>query len=363
VLKKLTNVVTIVLLSLSVAGQELIANGSFEDINTCTEYHAHCNPSAWFYLKQIGSTGYYYSDKTKSASGSLHLELSIASERDSTRAYWETMLLCPLQAGEKYKVRLAIAAHERGPNLHDIGLYFTNRLFSPWSDTLLQPRDYVNFLDAEVKEGKNGWFEITKTFTATSNATCLVIGNFSPESNADILAKRRSHGASVLLVDDLSITPVTRLSCPLAEHIKDSLYAIHERHRARRKDSLPAPEPAPAMVTTPPPPPPHTDTLKIDNISFDFDKADIKNPEVLDKYHDLLTRPGLKKVLVAGFTDDMGSASYNLELSSRRAHAVAVLLSSKCNIDAGSIQSEGRGISRAYTDKAMNRRVEIYLYY
>ncbi|HVU56345.1 MAG TPA: hypothetical protein VHD83_14870 [Puia sp.] len=40
-----------------------------------------------------------------------------------------------------------------------------------------------------------------------------------------------------------------------------------------------------------------------------------------------------------------------------------MLLSSKFSIDAGIIQSEGRGISRDYTDKAMNRRVEIYLYY
>jgi len=357
VLKKLTNIVIIVLLSLASTGQELIANGSFEDVNTCTEYHAHCNPSAWFYLTQFGATGYYYSDKTKSASGSQHLELSIANEKDSTRAYWETMLLCPLQTGEKYKISLAIAAHQRGPNLHDIGLYFTNQLFFPWSDTLIQPRDYVGFLDAEVKEEKNGWFKISKTFTAASNATCLVIGNFSPESNADILAKRRSGGASVLLVDDLSISPVTTLSCPLAEHIKDSLYAIHERHRARRQDTASAPSPVAAIA------PPHTDTLTIDNVSFDFDKSDIKNPEVLDKYHDLLVRPGLKKVLVAGFTDDMGSAAYNLELSSRRAHAVAMLLSSKFNIDAGILRSEGRGISRDYADKAMNRRVEIYLYY
>jgi outer membrane protein OmpA-like peptidoglycan-associated protein len=351
----LTNVVAVLLLSLPVSGQEIVANGDFEDVNICTEIHADCNPSGWFNLNQSGSYGYSNSTRIKSPSGVRHLELVVLRYGDTARNYWETVLLCPLVAGEEYNVSMAIGGKGRGLDLHDIGLYFTDKLFFPWRDTLIQPKDYIGFTDAKVKEGRNGWYNITKTFTAAANASCLIIGNFSPESNADIEASRKQFDVSIeVLVDDLSLTAVHFSACPDAARIKDSLYAIHERHR---KPVHAAPAIAPAPLA------PHTDTLKIENVSFGFDRSDVGNPDVLDKYKDLLTRPGLKKVLVAGFTDDMGSASYNLELSDRRARAVAALLFTRFGIDPTIVQSEGRGISKDYADKALNRRVEIYLYY
>ncbi len=89
----------------------------------------------------------------------------------------------------------------------------------------------------------------------------------------------------------------------------------------------------------------------------------IQDPDTLLRYRKILTRPGIKKIQVVGFTDDDGSAAYNLDLSNKRAREIARLLTSKFNIPATIIQAEGRGISRDYQPKDLNRRVEIYIFH
>jgi outer membrane protein OmpA-like peptidoglycan-associated protein len=106
-----------------------------------------------------------------------------------------------------------------------------------------------------------------------------------------------------------------------------------------------------------------TDTIVIHNIQFDFDKYLVQNPDTLQRYRSLLTRPGIKKIQVVGFTDDTGPEAYNLDLSKKRAREIARLLSSKFDIPAALIEAEGRGISRDYPTKDLNRRVEIYIFH
>jgi outer membrane protein OmpA-like peptidoglycan-associated protein len=104
------------------------------------------------------------------------------------------------------------------------------------------------------------------------------------------------------------------------------------------------------------------DTLTLNNILFDFDKYTIKNPGLLDQYSSLFDASTITRIEVAGYTDDAGSAEYNLELSRHRAEAVASLLGVRFSIPAGLIESSGKGISTRHEDKKLNRRVEIYIY-
>jgi OOP family OmpA-OmpF porin len=66
---------------------------------------------------------------------------------------------------------------------------------------------------------------------------------------------------------------------------------------------------------------------------------------------------------VLGFTDDVGSEAYNLDLSQKRAQEIARLLSSTFHIDPGLIEAEGKGISKEYPTRELNRRVEIYIFH
>lgn len=63
------------------------------------------------------------------------------------------MLLCPLEVGKDYKVSLKLASEYIGPNLHDIGLYFSDR-FLFLKDSVIQPMSYINFLDARIRKLK-----------------------------------------------------------------------------------------------------------------------------------------------------------------------------------------------------------------
>ena len=108
-------------------------------------------------------------------------------------------------------------------------------------------------------------------------------------------------------------------------------------------------------------------TLDSKSIRFDFDKANIK-PE----YRDILNRiAGILMTLkgfsiaVYGYTDDIGTQTYNLQLSQRRAEAVRDFL-----VQAGispaaitSIKGFGKADPRVQGDsdqaRSANRRVEI----
>jgi outer membrane protein OmpA-like peptidoglycan-associated protein len=378
----------------------LIANPSFEDVNTCSEYNQPCSPSAWFFANRKVTSGYF--PRYSSATGERHLQIVVSSRQTSNRQYWETMLLCPLQAGEKYTVSLKVAVQSAGqgaggrPNLRDLGFWFTDRFIFSKLDTLLQPRSYLKFTDATVRDLKNGWFEIDKEFTPARSASFLIVGNFYGLTNADIMDQRQKPTGTIEIgIDDLAIIPFRSALCADREKRKDSLYAILRRHSDvdsgdtwidnadRTPEAAAPPQPAPtkplspqtaaprpdtpsrppAFPDTPRVNPTRTDTLIIHNIQFQFDRYLVDNPDTLQRFKAVLTRPGIKGIRVVGFTDDKGSQSYNQELSEKRAHEVARLLTTKFGIPDALIRAEGKGISRDYKDPTLNRRVEIYIFH
>jgi outer membrane protein OmpA-like peptidoglycan-associated protein len=380
--------ILIFLLCQRIQSQNLVPNPSFEDVNTCAEFEQPCSPSAWFFLSRKFTTGYF--PRFASATGSRHLQIVAASRETVNRQYWETMLLCPLQAGERYSVSLKVASPASNtalsricPNLRDIGLRFTTRFVFVQGDSILQPRNYLSFTGATTKDLKNGWFEIKKEFVPTTSSTILIVGNFDRIANADIMEQRNFPGSTIdILVDDISVVRMKGPICSNYQRTKDSLYAIIRRHSDNHpgdsdpdsSDTLPAPTPINdslfgpeprRVIDTPKPlhPSRATDTIVIHNIQFDFDKFLIQNPDTLQRYRRLLTRPGIKKIQVVGFTDDTGSEIYNLDLSKKRAREVARQISIKFNVPPTLIEAEGRGISRAYPTKDLNRRVEIYIFH
>ncbi|MEI2740382.1 MAG: hypothetical protein V9F01_16530 [Chitinophagaceae bacterium] len=40
-------------MNIALAQTDLLLNGGFEEINTCTEYNAECGVEGWFYLKEV----------------------------------------------------------------------------------------------------------------------------------------------------------------------------------------------------------------------------------------------------------------------------------------------------------------------
>ncbi len=105
------------------------------------------------------------------------------------------------------------------------------------------------------------------------------------------------------------------------------------------------------------------------NIQFDFNSAVIKkqsNPLLDETYEVLKKHPELGLVSIEGHTDSIGSASYNLDLSKRRAKSVVEYLVAK-GIPQERLISDGFGFERPIATnktalgRAKNRRVEFKL--
>jgi len=102
-------------------------------------------------------------------------------------------------------------------------------------------------------------------------------------------------------------------------------------------------------------------------INFDFNKANVKKiyyKDIKKLALAIKANPKIKRIMVTGYTDDIGSKRYNYELSVKRAQAVAKLLV-KFGIKPDMIISRGYGEdyplvpNTTETNRALNRRVEV----
>ena len=107
-------------------------------------------------------------------------------------------------------------------------------------------------------------------------------------------------------------------------------------------------------------------TLGSNSVRFDFDKSDIKPQyrEILSRIAGVLMSVQGYAISVYGYTDDVGTADYNLKLSERRAQAVRDYLV-QSGVEPQIITFQGYGKSDPRTAgtsdaaRAANRRVEI----
>jgi outer membrane protein OmpA-like peptidoglycan-associated protein len=108
--------------------------------------------------------------------------------------------------------------------------------------------------------------------------------------------------------------------------------------------------------------------VTLGDVLFEFNRADIKTTGhgELRKLADFLMKHPDRQVLIEGHTDDIGSNSYNENLSRRRAESVAAALAAM-GVPQPRVTAVGYGESypvasnSSDTNRALNRRVEVYI--
>jgi outer membrane protein OmpA-like peptidoglycan-associated protein len=108
--------------------------------------------------------------------------------------------------------------------------------------------------------------------------------------------------------------------------------------------------------------------MTLGDVMFDTGKSELKSggARKIEQLAQFLTEHPDRRVQIDGFTDSVGSDSYNEELSQRRADAVKAALVSR-GVDPGRIGTEGYG--KAYPvasnneagGRQLNRRVEVVI--
>jgi OOP family OmpA-OmpF porin len=107
--------------------------------------------------------------------------------------------------------------------------------------------------------------------------------------------------------------------------------------------------------------------MNVNSIYFDYDKFELKpqEKEELNQLGKFLQANTKAFVALQGFTDNRGTPEYNMELSRRRAEAVADYLMKNFKLDSGRVAAAwyGEGNPVASNDtpegRAKNRRVEV----
>ncbi len=170
-------------------------------------------------------------------------------------------------------------------------------------------------------------------------------------------------------------------------HINPWLFGVGVGYRFGGHEAAPAalPAPAPASMAPPPvaapPPPPPTchppagfqmdanchiieQSVIVRAVDFEFNLSELTAPakQTLDEVAAALRVQPELHVEIQGYTDSIGSAAYNLNLSQRRAEAVKAYLVSK-GLDAASLTAKGYGKANPIVSndtaegRAQNRRV------
>jgi type IX secretion system PorP/SprF family membrane protein len=106
------------------------------------------------------------------------------------------------------------------------------------------------------------------------------------------------------------------------------------------------------------------------HFNFEFNSSDLdeSSAKYLDELSGALKEDAHLRIRLAGHTDNVGSAGFNLKLSLFRANAIRDYLVSK-GVDSSRIETEGKGLSeplndnRTESDRAKNRRVELTIFY
>jgi OOP family OmpA-OmpF porin len=109
--------------------------------------------------------------------------------------------------------------------------------------------------------------------------------------------------------------------------------------------------------------------FKLGDVLFDFDSANLRLDHLgsLDELGELLVKNPGSTLVLAGFTDSIGSEEYNLGLSRRRVETVGYQIAKKFNIDKERIillwYGEAAPIAGNYTEaeRQKNRRVVGYV--
>ena len=361
----------------------LLLNGNFEDINTCKEYKAECGVEAWFYMNEVKVQMIHNeTDDTLPGANSFAIFYTWKGFREFTPIIG-TILPCQLQSGKKYTFKGWIAARLNANLMLKPGVCVGQNFYVPQRSFSkeMKPDSIVQIF----RVPNSSFYEFLYSFIATGEEHYLTFGTYVTEDT--VYVKKNQLGAQTisLRLDNFSLTSADTLEtyCAAFRLNKESIYAYDYRHKEMDyslfgKGKLPVElngktEDNITLFTTPPPPPVpiKPDTLKLGDVLFDFNKADLKANAIKMLTAFFMTsssKGNIDSIFIEGHTDSVGSEEKNILLSQHRSQSVMnwMITNYIVNSDRVAIHPFGKkrpmASNKTPAGRALNRRVEIIVF-
>jgi outer membrane protein OmpA-like peptidoglycan-associated protein len=365
------------------AQRNLLVNGDFEDVNTCTEYNSECGVEGWFYLKDVKAQMLSNDSSGIFGQNSFGIFYNWNYYKDFTPLIG-ALLPCGLQKDKRYTFKGMLSARvgiqlELKPGIA-VGekFYVPRRPFVkgilPDSITLIRPVPNSNFFSFEY------------SFIADGSERYLTFGTYITEDT--IAGRKKLTGVQTvsIIADNFELVPEdkTEVVCADFRLNAQKIYAYNSRHKEMdyslyakgelaivfdQKDSsrfitsLDTLPPLPVIIKT--------DTLQLGDVLFDFNRSELKKRAVtmLNNYfNNKQGNESIDSIVVEGHTDAIGSEASNLQLSLARCGSVKKWLTANAVIVDALIRVKPFGKSRPVASnetaagRALNRRVELIIF-
>lgn len=365
------------------AQANILLNGGFEEVNTCTEYRSECAVEGWFYLKEV-KVQMLLNETNAGLVGanSYGIFCTWKGYTDFTPVIG-AVLPCGLQNGKRYTFRGLLSAKLHPKLILQPGVCLGEKFYvpgRPFSKTL-QPK----MISTITPVANTPFFSFEYSFIADGRSKYLTFGTYTKEDTTG--AKKKLYGVQTisLVLDNFQLIPEdpNETVCPDYLLNKENIYAYNYRHREMDYSLFGKGDLAieiggdPVRYTTTvksPPPPPQTlkaDTLKLGDVFFDFNKSKLKTPALtmLSSYFSNNKQDGsIDSIRIEGHTDSIGNDKQNLLLSSQRCESVRnwLLQNNVVSANQSSIRPFGRSrpvaSNKTLAGRALNRRVEIIVF-
>ena len=347
---KQISLIAISLFPISVIGQNLIPNPSFEEKTGCpSNYTTSYDPikTVNWYSPSTGtpdlfsscslgmmSTPRNFAGIAYPPNGQNYVGMYFGSPRETLdknyREYLTCQLLSPLKKGEEYKFHFFAKPATYSTYLIDrLTFAFSSDSILVGHDNSLWELNHSTIFVDTVKVTK-GWYEIELEFVANGTEKYLTIGDFTKPGEGSFekmftaKSQLKEGGSTYYLFDNFSLVPI------------------------RREE--------PSFFVTDKP-------FSLEKIYFDFDSFKL-NKSGFDQLNALSDHLKSKEELtleIYGNTDTKGSEEYNEKLSLQRAESVKNYLEEQ-GIDAERLRIFGLGErENIYQFDSLNRRTEFIL--
>ena len=364
---RLLLLIQLTLLMLGSSAQNLVPNGSMEDENICTEYLKNCAPEAW--IVSSLQSNFYFDDPAAAYHGQRFVGLPAGvNMRYGSRNFIRTPLLCGLRSGAEYRVEFYI--RNGSATLDSAGVYFS-------TDDLLYRRAGLKNVHPSLWVGSSttstnnkDWIKFSAVYRAEGDEAFIHIALFKTTAAARV-SRIATNVEFYFYVDAVSVVPLNTAErlCADAEKRKGEIYEENERHLVIEKKiyQRQRQEPVPVYLTK-------TivqkiDTLVIPDVLFATNSYALTKAAVLllDSFAASITNKP-DSIIVHGHTDNQGSKSLNVKLSSNRAASVAAHLGRRFTAKEiifckrGWADEKPRADNSTPAGRQQNRRVEIFVY-